>query len=137
MSCILRVAGEFLDVDLMVPLAAIQPYLVWRKGEQKGGSGRIHDRSGAFYLVSDADMNEVSRQVSEATEYLEKNSSEIASIVSFTGVTAAVLDFGTGLEEEQFNQSCRFSSRFLKLAVLAGVEIEVTQYATCHESAES
>ena len=137
MSCVLRVVGEFLDVDQMVHVAAIQPYLVWRKGERKGGSGRPHERSGAFYLVSDADMNEVLRQVSEAEEYLERNLAQISSIVSFPGVTAAVLDFAASLEEVQFNQSCRFSRNFLKLVVTAGVELELTQYAICHEGAES
>jgi hypothetical protein len=129
--------GEFFDVDRLDHVASIQPYLVWRKGERKLGSGRLHKRSGAFYLASDAEMQEFSRQIADATEYLETNGSDIAKIVSLPGVTSAVLDFAISLEEVQFNQSCRFTTNFLKLAIAAGLEIELTQYATSSESAES
>jgi hypothetical protein len=128
--------GESLDVDAMVGSLQIQPYLVWRKGEPKGTGDRVHRRSGAYFLVSKAEFEDVAHQVSDALLFLQANHSEIAKAAAFPHVSDAYLDFGVSLESEQFNQTCIFSPEFLKLVVAAEVGIEVTHYASGNEPEE-
>jgi len=137
MSCVLRVAGELLDLDKMLTAIQIRPYRVWRKGEPDRLGKRVHANSGACFTVSDAAIEDCLEKFREAYAFLEENLQDATKIGSFPGVDSACLDFGVGLSPEQFSQSCTLTLDLLRLAVLASLEIEFTQYAASNPGAES
>jgi hypothetical protein len=87
--------------------------------------------------VSDAAIEDWSEKFRDAYAFLQENLRDATKIGSFPGVESACLDFGVGLNPEQFSQACTLTLAFLKLAVLASLEIEFTQYAASNLRAES
>jgi len=128
MSCILRVSGEFLDIDAMLSQHKLSPYRTWKKGEARSLKGEVHSDCGASFIASEADFDEFDCQVTDATTYLELHVSAIARMAATTGVQFAVLDFGVFLNEGDVVQFCYFPPRLIQLAASAGIGIEVSQY---------
>ena len=136
MSCLLRISGPSLDVQELLLTFALPFDRVWKKGEQRIVEGRFHTDSGVTFLVSDADLNEIDRQVLEATEYLTKNASVIEKMILFPGVQDAFLDFGVSIGEGYLSQSTYLPAKLIQLAAHAGIGIEISHYACCDDDHE-
>lgn len=85
MSCILRVYGIDLDVDVLLSETHLQSDKVWRKGEPRL-LGKVHSDSGASFVASIADLKQFDLQVKETTAFLERHSETIARMAEFPGV---------------------------------------------------
>jgi len=120
----------------MVSELNMKPYLSWKKGEARSNTERIHTRSGAYFLVSKAEFEEVPLQVADALLFLRENVAEMSKAATYPGVDSAFLDFAVSLVPEQFNQTCVLSKEVLELAVAAKIGIEVTHYASSHDESE-
>ena len=135
MPCMLRISGPNLDIDSLIQHIALEPETVCRKGEPKFGSrpnGNKHQKSGADYLVSDAEFEDFEGQQSDAVEYLKLHETEIKAILSFSGVEGVVLDFGISRREVAV-QCDYFPPELIKLAGELGLGIELSQYPLSDE----
>jgi len=137
MSCILRISGESLNVDALLSHRDMTPDRTWKKGEARSLKGKIHSDSGANFIASEADLDEFTRQLTEATTYIKTHAPTIAKMVATPGVQYAVLDFGVSLQEGNVAQFCYFPPQFIQLAASAGIGLEVSQYACSDDCNES
>lgn len=133
MSCILRVSGESLNIDSLLSQIDLLPEHSWRKGEPRIIKNRVHTDSGANFLVSNAEFNDISRKVVDATNYLESHSSEIKKISAFPGVQMFSLDFAVALNEGYVSQHTFLPVKFILAAAAGGVSVEISHYA-CNEN---
>lgn len=136
MSCILRISGETLDIDSLLSQHSLPADRVWKKGEARTLKGKVYKDSGANFVASEVDFNEFTRQLDEATNFLERHQTTIAKMAATPGVDIAALDFGVCLCEGLVAQSCYFPPNFIKLAAYSGVGVEVSQYACADEDNE-
>jgi len=136
MSCILRISGETLDIDGLLSQTSLSADRVWKKGEARTLKGRVHKDSGATFVASEADFDEFTRQLDEATDFLETHQTTIAEMAATPGVENAALDFGVCIQEGFLAQYCYFPPNFIKLAAHSGVGLEVSQYARSDEDNE-
>ena len=130
MSSILRISGESLNIEALLTMYPLPFDRLWKKGEDRELNGKVHSNSGANFLASDSDLDEFTRQVSEATEYLKQHASMVAKMVAFPGVQNAVLDFGVSVYEGNVAQCSFLPAALVKLAASAGIGLEISYY-TC------
>jgi hypothetical protein len=83
MSCVLRIAGDSLDVDTLLAAITLTPFRFWRKHQPKGKTDTLHTDSGAVITVSEAEMHEVRLQVKDATQFLEQHLSDVRTVAAF------------------------------------------------------
>lgn len=129
MSCVLRISGESLDVDAMLSGIDLQPNRVWRKGEPGVLKGKFHSRSGANFIISDADFDNVDIKIEQTTQFLELHSSAISKMVNHSGVDSAYIDFAVSIYESSAAQFTSLPPKLIKLAASAGLGIEISVYA--------
>ncbi|MDE2428131.1 MAG: hypothetical protein KGM99_05350 [Burkholderiales bacterium] len=134
MSCLLRISGESLDIDALLSLHSLPLDRAWKKGEPRVLKGKFHLDSGLNILVSDANLDQITRQIEEATNYLELNAPVLAKISAFPGVQNATLDFGIAIYEGHVAQFSFFPAKFIQLVANAGISLEVSHYACCNEN---
>ncbi len=137
MSCILRISGEFLDIDSLLSAFPLEVDRIWKKEEPRLLIGELNSVSGANFLASDADLAEFDRQVSEATDYLELNAPIISKIVKFSGVQEATLDFGVSIKEGYVTHFSLLPPKLIQLAASAGIGVEISLYACSNDGDES
>jgi hypothetical protein len=130
MSCVLRVSGEYLDIDALLQSQNLIPIVTWRKGGERFLKGRLHTDSGANFEVSHAEIEDVARQVADAERYLATNYNEISILVSAAGCTNAVLDFAVATRPGFVTQTSSFSSSFVQHVAELGLALAVSHYPT-------
>lgn len=130
MGCVLRVSGEHLDIDALLQSQKLIPVITWRKGEERILKGRFSANSGANFVVSDAEIEEVALQILDAESYLATNYDEISVLASGAGVTAATLDFAVATRPGFVTQTSTFSSAFLQHVARLGLGLAVSHYPT-------
>jgi hypothetical protein len=137
-GCLLRIISEAFDAKQAVADCSLVPCKLWRQGDQKGRtSTRLHENGGATFLVSDADGGQVPAQVSDAICFLQTYRSEIAQLVSTTGVEQAYLDFGWDFPyQRSLGQWNFFPIELLKLCCDLGLSICVSVYGCSDGDAE-
>ena len=136
MSCILRISGETLNIDTLLSQHNLPPDRIWKKGEARTLKGKVHLDCGVNFVASEADLDEFTRQLDEATKFLETHQTTIEKMVATPGVEFAVLDFGVCLRQGYVAQFCYFPPNFIQLAAKTGVGVEVSQYACSDEDDE-
>lgn len=114
MSCIIRISGESLDVDALITQSTLQTDRTWKKGEP-GRLGKLHLDSGANFVASDSDIDQLQHQITEAEIFLKQHIEEIGLIVAFPGVTHAVIDFGVAFEQESAAVFCHLPVNVVQL----------------------
>jgi hypothetical protein len=129
MSCVLRIAGDSLDVDALLAAITLTPFRYWRKHDPKGRTDTLHTDSGAVITVSGAEMHEVRLQVNDATHFLEQHLTDVRTVATFTGVDFAALDFGVSAGEGNVALFCYFPPKLVQLAASAGIGLETSFYA--------
>ena len=131
MSCVLRVSGEHLDINALLQNLNLIPIVAWRKGEEQFfKKGQFHANSGANFDVSDAEIEDVVRQIADAEFYLATNYNEISILVSTAGVVKATLDFAVATRPGSFTQTSSFSSAFVQYVAELGLGLAVSHYPT-------
>jgi len=134
MSCILRIAGEKLNINKLLAIDS-EPEVYWVKGEprlQSDPNGKKHLNSGANYCISDADFNEFGLQKEEVIKYLNENGNKIKAIQSLAGSEGAYLDFA--IEQRDVAVQCdSFPPELIKLAGALKLGIEISQYPPCDD----
>jgi hypothetical protein len=131
MSAVLRATGCDFDVDAFLRATTLKACGVHRRGEPrfpgKQTDSRRHERSGMNIVASDADFNEFTKQVAEATTFLLAQDEEIRRLVTFPGVEAVTLDFGIE-RRDVVVQSDHFSADLIRVAGALGLSLELSQY---------
>jgi hypothetical protein len=98
MSAVLRASGVDLAIDDFLAGSKLVPISIFRKGELRfpasQPNGRKHERSGANFSASDADMSDFELQLAESELFLRDFASEIRSLRAFPGLDGLSLDFG-------------------------------------------
>ncbi len=130
MSCVLRVSGEHLDIDALLRVLNLIPIVAWRKGEERFLKGQFHADSGANFDVSDAEIEDVARQIADAEFYLATNYNEISKLASTEGVAKANLDFAVATRPRLVTQTSSFSSALLQHVAALGLGLAVSHYPT-------
>lgn len=130
MSCVLRVSGEHLDIDSLLQSQKLIPVVTWKKGEERILKGRFSANSGANFVVSDAEIEEVALQILDAESYLATNCDEISTLASAAGVTNATLDFAVAIRPGFVTQTSTFSSAFLQHVAKLGLDLAISHYPT-------
>ncbi len=128
MSCMLRIGGETLDIDALLSQSALDFYNVWRKGEPRNGGSKVHARSGATMVVSNAEFEEFDLQVKDAIAFLELHGTALAKVASLPGADHVGLDFAVSIREGFFTLCSYLPPRLIQLAALAGIGIEISHY---------
>ena len=128
MSCVVRVAGDQLDIDALLALIKLPADAIRRKGQPRGISGRLHTTSGANFFVSDADFDEFGQQLKDATVFLDLHRVVLLTMVDYPGVESTVLDFGVSLSRNCFARSSRLPPSFIRAAAAIGIGVEISCY---------
>lgn len=110
------------------------PSRTWRKGDARSLKGKVHSDSGVSFVASEADLDEIACQLTDATVFLEMHGAEIASMAETPGVQFATLDFGVSLYEDSIALFCSIPPKLVQLAASAGLGLEVSVYA-CNKDA--
>jgi hypothetical protein len=130
MGCVLRVYGEFLDIEVLLPNLKLIPVVTWRKGHDRFLKGRLHVDSGANFVVSDAGIDDFPAQITDAESYLRKNHAEILKLTSATGAAGAILDFAVATRPGFATQTSAFSPEFLACMTKLRLCLAVSHYPT-------
>jgi len=132
MGCVLRVYGEFLDIDALLPSLKLIPVVTWKKGQERFVKGRFHVDSGPNFVASDADIEDFPAQIADAESYLAKNHDDILKLTSAAGVAGAVLDFAVATRPGFATQTSNFSIAFLGRMTNLRLCLAVSHYPTEH-----
>lgn len=131
MSCILRISGVSLDVDLMMSGSGCGhiPYQIWWKGEAGMFTDEVRADSGVNFLASEGNLDDFAAQVKDALAFMEENAALVAKMAKFSGVQMAVLDFGISRSDGPTAQFCRLPPRLVQLVASAMLALEISYYA--------
>lgn len=96
MGCILHFIGFDANVDRLKELSPVAPCRSFRRGEVRSTrpNSKLTATSGVTLLVSDADFEELERQLSDARSFLQTHASALKKMREVLGVERAGLDFG-------------------------------------------
>lgn len=130
MPCVLRLSGEHLDIDALLKRQNLIPIVTWRKGEERFLKGRRHTDSGANFVVSHAEIEDVAGQIADAESYLAANYNEISLLVSAAGVASATLDFAVATRPGFVTHTSFFSSAFVQQVAQLRLALAVSHYPT-------
>jgi hypothetical protein len=130
-SAVLRAYRSEFDVDAFLIGCTLPVCSVKRRGEPvfpaSQPEGRQHDRSGVHVTASDADFGEFTRQIADATAFLQTKSEQIQRLCDWPGVESVSLDFGV-MRRDVPVQCDHFPAELVRLAGSLGVSIELSQY---------
>ncbi len=98
MSCVLRATGTNFDVDTFLSASALKAIAVFRRGQPtfpSVASSPVAPASRFHASVSEAGFSELTRQFSDAINFLNEHRDELARLVVFPGVETVALDCGS------------------------------------------
>ncbi len=134
MSCILTIAGKFLDIDAFIEKSKLRPFKKSYKGQPRlktNPKGEKLTRSLLSIETSKADFHDLQKQIKNTIRYLQRNKDKLAHITSTKTVQTATLDFSIILridKKDVLMQSELLPSKLLKLAGGLGIDIELSIY---------
>jgi hypothetical protein len=100
MPCNLVILGENLDIDTFLSKSKLRGFTKIYKGEPRFKSkpdGRKVEHSRIAIQTSDADFDELDRQIKETIRYLKRNKDKLSHIKQVKEIDLALLDFGINL----------------------------------------
>jgi hypothetical protein len=137
MSTVLRASGADFAIDDFLAGSKLVPISTFRKGEPRmpasQPNGRKHERSGANFSASVAEMSNFELQLEETNGFLREFASEIRSLRVFPGLQGLTLDFGVETKPPHWS-SFTFPSDLLSAAGELDVALELSVYPTRDES---
>lgn len=134
MSCILRISGKKFDVDAFLNETSLRPIQKNYKGEPKFKTrpdGAKLARSHISFQTSNADFDNLKKQITDTIRYLQKHKTQLSVISKTSGIDFAVLDFGIELRidrKQTLIQSDVFPNKLLSLAGELRLDIELSIY---------
>ncbi len=140
MSAVLRAFGSDFDVNAFLVGCTLPVCAVKRRGEPvyptSQPDGRRHTQSSVNVTVSDAEFDDLPRQVADAIEFLRTEAVQVRRLCAFPGIDGATLDFG--IERRDVAVQCNhLSPELVRLAGLLGLGIELTQYWSMREEPDA
>lgn len=135
MGCILHFVGFDADVDRLKELSPVIPCRTFRRGEARSTrpNSRITATSGVNLLVSDADFEELERQLSDARDFLQTHASVLKEMRKVPGVERAGLDFGIA-KRDVIVQIDTFSADLIVLLAEINCGLVLTQFPVSKRS---
>jgi hypothetical protein len=131
----LHISGSELDIDSLASLINITPNKIWKKGELRRSNNPtkgIWDNSGLSSVVSEAEFNELTKQIEEVISYIKSNRESFEHMSSYPGVDQKLFDFG--IERRDVPVQCDyFPPELVTLAGKYGFGIELSQYWPCND----
>jgi hypothetical protein len=134
----LRISGVKLDIDRLLAAIPLQSTMSYRRGEPSRKSkprGEKHKRSGAGFLVSDADFDQFDQQKKDAIAFLKTKNAVIRKIMRWPGVDGGELDFG--IWRRDVVQCDYFPAQLVSLAGKLSLDIGLTQYPKAEEEKQN
>ena len=135
MSCHLRVSGRKFNVDVYLKKHPCEVAALYRKGEPEykhKPKGPKKKYSGFNICVSNAEFENLKRQIKDAVEFLKDkdNSRQISILANYPGVEDLGLDFGVSCKQrDKFPiKWYYFPPELLLLAGKLGIGLEITFY---------
>jgi hypothetical protein len=132
MGCVLRVWGDEFNVDDLLSRVSIQPGNVQRKGTPRfGPQSKVAEETGFYVVTSEASEYNFPAQVHDTIAYLRAHGNELATIMSYPGVSGVALEFSVASRlghNDIVAQHDFLPSELLLLAGSLGIGIYVTQY---------
>jgi hypothetical protein len=125
-------------VDRFLEESSLKPYDVYRKGEPSQRTKTdttFHDSSGLKVAVSDAEFEDLQKQVADAISFLKQNRQELERLCGFPGVEGACLDFALN-KRHVFCQQDTLQSELLYLAGSIGLDIDLSQFPAVENAEE-
>lgn len=130
--CTLRFGGADLDVNGLLQACPLPIAAVHRKGSspvpQRANASRAV-RSVISVGVSNAEFSDLPAQIGDALSFAQQHAAYLPRLRSFPGVERVVLDFAVE-DRPGFSQSDIFPAELLLLLGQAGIDLEVTRYAS-------
>lgn len=142
MSCILTIRGEHLNIEDFIQTTGLKPYKKFFKGEPRirtNPEGKKHPFSGLSIKVSDADFNQLDKQIEDTIQFLRSNKEKLQYISTTKEVDFATLDFAIEIRidlERVVYQFEHFPSELLKLAGNLGIGLDISLYPPPSEDEE-
>ena len=125
-------------VDHFLEESSLKPYDVYRKGEPRRRTetdSAFHDSSGFKVAVSDAEFDDLQKQVADAIFFLKQNRQELERLCRFPGVEGACLDFALN-KRDVFCQQDTLPAELLYLAGSIGLDIDLSQFPAVENAEE-
>jgi hypothetical protein len=122
-------------VDSLLKLSPVAPCSTYRKGEPRSSrpNSKISTTSGVNLLVSDAEFEEVERQISDAREFLQVHAVALKTMRKVAGVVRVGLDFGID-KRDVLVQVDSFPADLLSLLVEIDCSLVLTQFPVSRRS---
>lgn len=134
-GAVLHVRGKEFDPGSILPTLSLQPYRVYRKGEQVASKGRrsekSHQSSGFSCLVSSAD-GLLSAEAKDAIAFLTKHHADLVRLRDLPEVEDMRIDFGYYLRlmDGQFLFQFEFlPAELVRLGGELGIGFELSMYS--------
>jgi len=131
MSCVLRIIGENLDVDTFVGKTNMAGFRKSYKGELINKSKtRYAKHSAASITTSDADFDDIKRQIDQTIDFLNYYKNNLSVIASTIGIEYATIDFGVDsiIDNDRLTQSFYFNKDLIKICAALEIGIELSIY---------
>jgi hypothetical protein len=125
-------------VDSFLQESSLKPYNVYHKGEPRPGAATdsaLHDKSGLKIEVSNAEFEDLPKQVADAISFLKQNRAELEKLCRLPEVERACLDFGLN-KRDVFCQQDTLPAELLYLAGSIGLDIELSQFPAVEDAEE-
>jgi hypothetical protein len=130
MACVLRAIGESFDVDAFLSESAFPRAKPFHRGEPGSGEAGANQlaMSGFNLPVSDAGLDDLDRQIEDATRFLREHEDELRRLSSFDGLEEVCLDFGIR-RRNVVAQTDVFPADLLWQTGALDIDLVVTHYA--------
>lgn len=126
-GCILRVSTDDVAIDDLLSSIKVASYRIDRKGEPIFRSERVRKKSGFHILTHGTSELNLQSQIVETIAFLRTHAKDLASIMSFPGVTGAELDIAI-IRRDVVVQGEYLPSELLSLAGNLGIGINISLY---------
>jgi hypothetical protein len=126
-SCVLRISSENVDLEALLRNSSLRILTFSRKGEVSPGRSAPSPCSACNIDVSDAEVGDLQRQVSDALIFLGEHATELRNILSSKDGVHAVLDFSVSQRDVSV-QNSPFPAKLLHIMGDLGIELNVSIY---------
>lgn len=139
MGCVLRISGKDFDVDRFIQETGLEYLHVFHNGEpilQTKPDGKLFRSNGLTSNVSDADMDDLEKQLIDALKFLESNRDNLSKMSLYSEIEYAMVDFGVSLNLDKVNirKNYELPKELLKIAGELGLSANITVYLTDGEA---
>jgi hypothetical protein len=129
MSCVLRIAGRDVELAKNANALGITFDSTWSDNDRLRPKAALTlpETFGIRIVVSDADFEDFSKQVSDAITFLAVKGEQIKSLISLESGRSAILDFAVSIFEDRFH-TFEFPIELAAGASHAGVSLALSPF---------